>query len=179
MSRDCYAPSPGDERQFVTHSLAMKKSPAWRALPDNARRLLDRLEVEHMNHRGAKNGSLIVTYDQLELEADIRRGSVKLAILQAVALGFLAVERQGYAAHQSLKIPSMYRLTYVDSSASAKKVGAPDPTNEWKGIKSSVAARCALGRVRVELVFDRDQRRANRVSRKEGKSGSSGRGATI
>jgi hypothetical protein len=34
---------------FVAHSLEMRSSPAWMALPDNARRVLDRLELEHMH----------------------------------------------------------------------------------------------------------------------------------
>jgi hypothetical protein len=44
----------------------MRSSPAWLALPDNARRVLDRLELEHMQHGGAENGVLVVTFDDFE-----------------------------------------------------------------------------------------------------------------
>ena len=48
--------------QFVAHSRELRELAAWRALPDNARRILDRLEVEHMRHGGAENGALPCTY---------------------------------------------------------------------------------------------------------------------
>jgi hypothetical protein len=43
---------------FIGHTLEMRRSPAWRALPDTARRVLDRLEVEHMEHAGPQMASL-------------------------------------------------------------------------------------------------------------------------
>src|SRR5829696_1304072 len=50
-------------KTFIAHSLELRTSPAWRALPDNARRVLDRLELEHMQHAGGRNGTLICTFD--------------------------------------------------------------------------------------------------------------------
>jgi hypothetical protein len=72
---------------FVTHPLSLRLSPAWQALPNNARRILDRLEVEHMQHGGADNGHLPCTYADFE-KAGVRRKSIALAIRQCVALGF-------------------------------------------------------------------------------------------
>ena len=43
MSRARPAKS-GIAKTFIAHSLELRASPAWRALPDNARRVLDRLE---------------------------------------------------------------------------------------------------------------------------------------
>lgn len=49
--------------QFIPHRVEMLESPAWRALSFVARRILDRLEIEHAGHGGAENGRLICTYD--------------------------------------------------------------------------------------------------------------------
>src|SRR5215207_11211757 len=98
--------------QFVAHSRELRESAAWRALPDNARRVLDRLELEHMRHGGAENGSLPCTYADFE-RAGIRRASVALAIRQCVVLGYVQVTTQGYRGAQGFRQPSLYRLTYI------------------------------------------------------------------
>jgi hypothetical protein len=52
--------------QFIAHPRAMVESPAMRALSLAARKVLDRIEIEHMNHGGARNGQLPVTYRDFE-----------------------------------------------------------------------------------------------------------------
>lgn len=123
---------------FVIHSLEMRESWAWRALPDAARRVLDRLELEHMQHGGAENGSLIVTYGQFA-GAGIRRSSVSLALRQCAALGFLVVERRGKRAAAEFRAASMYRLTYLVGRGSS-----PEPTHEWRTLASEADALNAL-----------------------------------
>ena len=91
--------------QFVSHSRAMRESPAWRSLSDNARRVLDRLEVEHMRHGGAENGALRCTYSDFA-RAGVRRASVALAIRQCVCLGFIEVTRQGGRSISDVRRPS-------------------------------------------------------------------------
>lgn len=98
---------------FVMHYLEMRTSVAWRHLPNNARRVLDRLEVEHMHHSGRENGNLKVTYTSFA-KAGIRRASIALAIRQAVALGFIRVTERGGRTITDQRWPSKYRLTYVD-----------------------------------------------------------------
>jgi hypothetical protein len=44
----------------------MIKSPAWSVLSLSARRVLDRIEIEHADHGGNDNGRLPVTYDDFE-----------------------------------------------------------------------------------------------------------------
>ena len=123
---------------FVMHSLEMRESPAWRHLPDKARRLLDRLEIEHMRHGNARNGELIVPYEKLEA-AGLRRMNIARAIRQCEALGFLAVTERGGLARGGHKWSSKYRLTYV------KGIGeSPPPTDEWKKITSNNIAKIAL-----------------------------------
>jgi hypothetical protein len=82
--------------QFIAHTREMRESIAWRYLPDNARRILDRLELEHMHHAGGENGRLPCTYADFA-RAGIRRRSVSLAIQQCEALGFLEVTNAGRA----------------------------------------------------------------------------------
>jgi hypothetical protein len=121
-------------------TLLLKESPAWRALPDRARRLLDRLELEYM--RQGLTGDVRVSYDEF-VEWDIDRRQIRLAILQCVLLGFLVV-RQGYRAANGFKVRSTYRLTYVWG------VGRDDlPTNDWHNIADDTQAAKALQRAKA------------------------------
>ena len=134
---------------FVFHTLDMRRSPAWR--PDNARRVLDRLEVEHMEHAGSENGALVCTYSDMAA-CGIRRASVSLAIRQCVELGFLKVTvgRRAIAQHRA---PSLYRLTYVVG----RKTGSlkqDEPTHEWRRIKTDDDARAALAKADCDRNFE-------------------------
>jgi hypothetical protein len=101
----------------------MMEHPSWRVLSYAARRVLDRLEVEHLRHGGGENGHLICTYDDFETWG-IRRRAIGLAILQLVALGFLRITEQGRMAAAEFYIPSRYRVTYLRTSLDG-------PTDEW------------------------------------------------
>ncbi|MFC3078197.1 hypothetical protein ACFODL_08885 [Phenylobacterium terrae] len=116
----------------------MRESPAWRAAPDNLRRLLDRLEVEHMRHAGTQNGKLAVTYDDFA-EWGVRRASVALTIRQGLALGFLEVTRKGYKSAAEFRVPSLYRLTYVWGRKPGSRE-AEEPTDEWRRLDEDGAA---------------------------------------
>lgn len=139
---------------FVVHRRTMRLSPAWQALPDNARRVLDRVELEHMSHGGADNGNLPITYTDFAGNG-IRRASVALAIRQCVELGFLEVTLKGYRAGAGFKVPSRYRLTYVFGPKSAS-FGAP--TDEWAAIKTPNDAEAALQRARIDKNYDKQPR---------------------
>jgi hypothetical protein len=126
--------------QFISHTREMRESAAWRALPNNARRVVERLELEHMHHGGRENGRLPCTYGDFE-KAGIRRKSIALAIRQAEALGFLEVVKRGYIASTGFRAPSTYRLTHVHN-ADKRKHGLP--THEWRMIKDQEGAARAL-----------------------------------
>lgn len=128
--------------QFIAHSREMRESPAWRYLPDNARRILDRLELEHMHHGGAENGCLPCTYSDF-VRAGLRRASISLAIRQAEALGFLEVTHRGGRAISDARWPSRYRLTYVLGGGKST-----ERTDDWKRIKTTQEALSALGLAR-------------------------------
>jgi hypothetical protein len=129
---------------FIAHPLELRTSPAWRHLPDNARRVLDRLEVEHMQHGGADNGYLPCTYSDFA-KAGLRRQSVALAIRQCNALGFLETTRQGRRSGQEYRTPSLYRLTYLHGCGRS-----PPPTDDWRKIDTDDAAVEALARANSE-----------------------------
>jgi hypothetical protein len=124
--------------QFIAHPRELRESPAWMALPDNGRRVLDRLELEHMRHGGAENGSLPCTYSDF-VRHGIRRASIALAIRQCEALGFLEVTHRGGRAVSEYRTPSRYRLTYINGRhTSAIR------TDDWKRIATGEDARAAI-----------------------------------
>lgn len=116
-------PPPGEPWAWLTAELMV--SPAWRLRSINAARLIDFLLVEHLNHAGTENGTLMATYDQL-VDFGLTRSEIKNAIREAGFLGLIKVTHEGgrYAGSNQ---PSTYRLTFY-----ADKDGAP-ATNEWKG----------------------------------------------
>ena len=71
---------------FVPHCAAMLKSPAWFALRLCARRVLDRLEIEHLNHGGKENGQLRVSYEQFEA-LGIHKRHLRRALHDLMLLG--------------------------------------------------------------------------------------------
>jgi hypothetical protein len=127
---------------FIGHTLEMRRSPAWRALPDDARRILTRLEVEHMEHGGAENGNLVCTYNDFAADG-VRRASVALALRQCVALGFVEIVKTGKRAIAEFRSPTRYRLTHVIGRG-VGRICQEEPSNEWRSIKTADDARSAL-----------------------------------
>nr|USU32924.1 hypothetical protein NG677_04275 [Methylobacterium sp. OTU13CASTA1] len=125
---------------FVAHPLELRRSPAWRALPDDARRVLMRLELEHMEHGGACNGALACTYTDFA-DDGLRRSSVSLAIRQCVALGFLEVTQAGRRSISDFRRPSLYRLTYLNGCGAS-----PEATHDWRHLGTDEDAKAALGK---------------------------------
>jgi hypothetical protein len=120
--------------QFVMHGLAMIDSPAWQVLSLSARRVLDRIEIEHMRHGGAENGRLPVTYDDF-VHYGIHRHAIAPAIRQCEALGFLEVTQRGQAGNAEFRSPNHFRLTYLNFMG-----GRGPATNEWSRIETIEAA---------------------------------------
>lgn len=117
---------------FIAHRREMLSSYAFAALSLAARRCLDRLEVEHMNHAGRENGNLIVTYADFEAFG-IRRSSVSAAIRELEALGFIEITFKGRGGNAEFRKASKYRITHQAAK------GQVDPTDEWRN--SVVAPR--------------------------------------
>jgi hypothetical protein len=130
---------------FVPHFRSMLESPAWGALSITARRILDRLELEHLAHGGKENGKLVCTYDDF-VKYGARRHSIKLAILQLRQLGFIEVTQWGRQAVGDGRVPSKYRLTYVPTVEPCYQA-----THEWRRFKYDEQVWVALGKAENEL----------------------------
>jgi hypothetical protein len=125
------------EGPFVQLTKEMLESPAWGALTLADRKVIDRLVIEHMAHAGTENGNLICTWSDFEASG-IRRKSIATATSRVVALGFAERVRQGGKAWGDVRLPSIYRLTFVTGNLA--------PTNEWQGIKTPEGAAAIAGK---------------------------------
>ena len=119
------------EGPFITHTKELLASPAWGILTRVDRKILDRLEIEHMNHAGTENGNLTCTYSDFEAFG-IRRPSIANSLLRLESLGLIEIVERGRITRSEFKHPSIYRLTYV--------LGNIPATNEWRLIKDKAAA---------------------------------------
>lgn len=100
----------------------MLESPAYLALSITARRVLDRLCCEHMNHGGAENGRLKCTYSDF-IAFGASRELIPAAIRELECLGWLRYRRGGRWG--CVKSPSVYTLTWLP-------VDSVPATNHWK-----------------------------------------------
>jgi len=116
--------------QFAPHTIAMLRSPAWRALSLSARRILDRIEIELADHGGTDNGKLPVTYDDF-VRYGIERHAIRPAIREVVALGFVEITEAGRAGNADWRKPNLFRLTFRNTKYA--------PTNEWQKITEEQA----------------------------------------
>ncbi len=110
--------------QFIAHRVEMLESPAWASLSLAARRVLDRLEIEHAHHGGKDNGRLPCTYDDFE-RFGVRRKSISDAIRQLVTCGLIEVTERGSGGNREFRRPARYRLTYLSTQTAA-------PTDDWR-----------------------------------------------
>lgn len=106
------ANGPPADQPWCWLSRDLLESAAWRAMTANARRLIDRVMLEHMAHGGAENGALPVTYDDLKAWG-VRRNSIAPTIAEAAALG-LITHQPGRAAHVAGRgHPQTFRLAWL------------------------------------------------------------------
>ena len=124
---------------WVAHRLEMRLSAAWKVVPAPLRRILDRLEEEHMRHGGACNGKLFVNYIQF-VAAGVSRRNIAAVLCLGEALGLIEIVR-GSEVRGDIREPNQYRLTYLHKGQAA-------PTDEWKGVTPERAIT-AVARYRV------------------------------
>jgi hypothetical protein len=115
--------SPPKNEPWVWQTRELMTSDAWKYRSVNVARLIDFLEVEHMNHAGTENGNLIATHTQL-VEWGVCKRLITEAIDEAIYLGLIRVKRGGRWAGKN--DASRFYLTYY-----ADKFFSP-PTNDWK-----------------------------------------------
>ena len=103
-----------------------------------ARKIVDRLIVEHLAHGGTENGNLVATYTNFQQYGLRRRSSIGPAIIEAETVGFIDVIERGGSAYAEFRNPSRYALTWLD-----RKDGTA-PTNRWKAFETAADARKAV-----------------------------------
>jgi hypothetical protein len=121
--------------QFAARLIEMMESSAYRILSLSARRVLDRIEIEHAHHGGTDNGRLPVTYEHF-MEYGIDRDAVAPAIRELEALGFVEVTEHGCAGNAKWRAPNLFRLTFRPS----KGIDG-DGSHEWRRIKTAEEAQ--------------------------------------
>lgn len=102
----------------------------------NARRMLDRLELEHMAHAGRENGNLVVTFDQF-VDCGIRREAIARTMAELDRLGWIEVHRGLYRGC-ARSDPNRFRLTARRTRAS-QSIGEPyfvEGTHDWRRYRS-------------------------------------------
>lgn len=109
---------------WIWLTLDLMGSEAWRSLTISARRLLDFLMIEHMQHGGKENGGLLAPRRQLEAFG-ISSHLVSEAITEVETLGFVDVRRgEG-------RRPSTYALTWLPTGDGA------EPSNRWRSVTTA------------------------------------------
>ena len=135
VSRSSKQPRPGSiSGQFAPRLIEMLEAPAYRVLSLSARRVIERIEIEHGHHGGKDNGRLTVTYDDFA-GYGIDRHAIAPAIREAEALGFIELTERGLAGNAKWHCPNTFRLTFR-----AIKGVRGDGTHEWRRISTMEAA---------------------------------------
>jgi hypothetical protein len=145
------------DQKWISLGVELLESYAWRAQSGNARKVVDRLIVEHLHHGSLENGNLAVTYSDF-LNYGIRRHSVRLALEEAIALGLINIVEPGAKAWGGFKgKPCRYRLTWFGT----KDGGSP--TNRWKRFDSLEKAKEAARGARISTSASRVRSRQGRA----------------
>ncbi len=97
-------------RRFVWLPVEVMESPHWCGLSRNARRIIDRLLIENLQHRSEKNGQLQVSFEQF-VEHGVGRRFVRPALNELVSLGLLAISSG--TARGCQRPPNLYRLAFL------------------------------------------------------------------
>jgi hypothetical protein len=117
---------------FIPHRLELLLSPSWQLSPRSLKRVLERLEIEHLRHGGYKNGELYVSFNQF-VECGISRRSISPVLKLGEELGLLETVRNSEMVQSDIRAPNAYRLTYVPA------VDKKTPSDEWRRLsKESV-----------------------------------------
>jgi hypothetical protein len=123
--------------QFVYYTREMIESPAYRVLSLQGRKVMRRLELEHMAHGGQDNGKLPCRYHDF-INYGCRRHGLSAALIEVEALGFVETMSRGTRAYGNVPgKASTFRLTYLHTQDGPS-------TNEWKKLSSIEEARAAV-----------------------------------
>ncbi|WP_068086793.1 hypothetical protein [Polycladidibacter stylochi] len=151
---------PPEGGKWIWETCGLLESAAYRALSINARKVLDRIKIEHINNAGLENGALKVTHRQFE-EYGVGKNRIADAIDELVFMGLIAVRRG--RAGVGTGHPNEFRLTWIGDKDGGYA------TNEWKG-KTSVDVRRWTEQARDDK---KSKRQADNENKKRKKTQSS------
>ena len=118
----------------------MLESPAWRAMPGHAIKVVMRIALEHLKHGGVENGGLPTTYNDF-VSCGVRRARIREAIMIAIYLGWIERVSIGETPwHGDIREPSKFALTWLP-----KRDGSP-ASNNWTRFTTMAEARANPGR---------------------------------
>jgi hypothetical protein len=127
---------PPDGEAWVWHTATLLRSAAWRGKSVPLGNLIEFLEIEHLQHGGAENGSLVALYADL-VRFGIGRRHIAPAIKEGERRGLIAITQAGRSMEDGKHLPSRYRLTYLPTRKIAgKAIEWAAPTNEWRRFKA-------------------------------------------
>ena len=161
-------PPKGTPWVWLTRDLL--RSPAWRGLGINARRLVDFLLVEHMNHGGKSNGFLLAPRYQLE-EAGIGHRHITAAIDEARAAQLITVKRGAG------RRPSTFALAWLPlagSEGNLQRAVAGSEGDRQGGPKGTYKGRSRVRREPTKAEINRVRRDPPYRSSYQGSSYSNG-----
>jgi DNA-binding PadR family transcriptional regulator len=162
---------------FVPHTVEMLESPAWCALSRSARRVLDRIELEHMHHGNAENGQLPVTFENFE-DYGLDRKSISPAIRELEALGFIEITQHGRSGNAEFRRPNKFRLTYIHKYQNGEQA-----TDEWRRIETieeaEVRARNAREKQNASAVFSTITSSVKSTTKRQFRGGKTGTTAMV
>jgi hypothetical protein len=121
----------GKGEAFVKLPRELIESAAWRALGINARRFLDFLLIEHMNHGGKANGKLLAPRRQLE-QFGIGSHFISSAIDDCERAQLVDC-RRGVG-----RQPSVYSLTWLPLSDGS------EPSNRWRAYQVEIIGKSGV-----------------------------------
>ena len=141
------------EGPYVRRRLEMLESPAFSVLSLSAHRVMNRLEVELMRHKGKpeENGQLPCTFDDFA-EYGIERHAISPAIRELEALGFIEVTQNGCAGNAGFRRPQLYLLTYLHSGSDQII------KDNWKRVRSVDEAQRLAASARAKQTGNRAAR---------------------
>jgi hypothetical protein len=124
---------------FVAISAALLESRVWNSLGIYEVRFISVLLAEYLRHGRAENGYLKATFDQLQAQRIPR--SCARTIKSLAELGLVEVTHQGGHAGGARQNPSLYRLTFVNSSLRSVGTEYLPATNDWDRGRIGAARR--------------------------------------
>jgi hypothetical protein len=151
--------------QFMWLSIEALRSPAYRVMSLSARRVLDRIQIEHASHGGQENGKLPVTFRDFH-EYGIHWSAIAPAIRELAALGFIRITQEGIESNKEFRIPNMFALTHL-----ATEKGQVAATDDWRRIKTNEEAQQIASAARkASARFTRFSPKAKAAMRSEKRS---------